>query len=149
GTFAGTQWGTNEEVCRPGHGLIGITIQPGGSGKAIKRVRGLCASLSKWSQPSGDAEVAFITSHGSGSLTPAAQPAECIRRQFVVGWDIFTNSAGVQQIQPVCRAPHESGGGQNCSSHCSTLCTSNPGFPPDQAGIIQCLNDCNARCATN
>lgn len=149
GVFAGTQWNGNTEACRPGHGLIGMTIQPGTSGNPIKRVRGLCGSLSKWSQPSGDAEVVFIGSHGSGSATPTAQDVQCPRRQFMVGWDLHTNSLGVQRIQAVCRAPHHSGAGETCSPRCSTICTSNPGFPPDQAGIIQCLNDCNARCATN
>jgi hypothetical protein len=152
GSFAGFEWPTSEESCSPGSGLVGMILQSGvdGSFRApLRRARGICARITDWSTPDRVITFQHLPDHGGATLRPPAQTLTCPRRQFITGWEIRADGSGVHQLQPVCTLSHHSGGGFSCYNRCDSNCTANIGFPPDTAGINQCITACRARCDTN
>jgi hypothetical protein len=151
GAFFGAEWPTSEEGCSPGSALVGMILQSGVDGNFVaplRRVRGICARITDWSTPDRVITFQHLPDHGGGGVRPAAQTLTCPRRQFLTGWEIRADGNGVHQLQGVCTLSHHSGSGQNCYGRCDTNCTANIGFPPDAAGINQCINDCRRRCDT-
>jgi hypothetical protein len=150
GGFNGNAWPAAQEKCPSGWALVGMTFQAGKDNSSpIQRVRGTCANVIDWSTPNRSVTFQNLPDHGGAPITPAIQTLTCQRQEFLVGWEIKANESGVYHVQPVCRAPHESGAGQTCESRCDPNCTQNVVRGEDPLKIAECIADCKARCATN